>query len=198
MVNASTRWTFFGFLWRISLFLTGVSTIGFSLIGALFRGPSEGVPAGARYGLIWAAAAIVFFAVANYFGQWQMVRRYGRTSDYNPRQSRTVIVNASLQKVLASIEAGLLELPWIIPDSLARSEGTIRAVTRVNLRSFAEEISISGTPENGDKTLLVIESRPRSWGTMADYGKGIENVEELTRAIQQWLGLPAESAQPLA
>ncbi len=187
MDQGPTPWTFRGFLLRVSVFLTGVSIIGFSIIGALFRGPSVGIPAGARYGLIWAAAMIVFFALANFLGQRRMVRRYGCTIDYNPRQSRTAVVNVSLQNALVSIEAGLRGLPWVSPESLSRSERIIRIVTRVNFRSFAEEISISGTSGNGNETVLIIESRPRSWGTLVDYGKGIENVEEIARAVLRWL-----------
>jgi hypothetical protein len=34
---------------------------------------------------------------------------------------------------------------------------------------------------------ITIVSAPRSKGTIVDCGKGLENVEELKRAIETWL-----------
>jgi hypothetical protein len=34
---------------------------------------------------------------------------------------------------------------------------------------------------------VTVASRPRSIGTIVDYGKGIQNVEELKHSIEQWL-----------
>jgi hypothetical protein len=81
----------------------------------------------------------------------------------------------------------MVDLPWLDPQSLQREGEVLRAVTRPSMSSFAETLSVSVTDFGPHEVSISVISAPRSIGTIVDYGKGIENVEELKRAIESWL-----------
>jgi hypothetical protein len=57
------------------------------------------------------------------------------------------------------------------------------------MSSFSENVRISVSDATPDGVSVTISSSPRSVGTVVDYGKAIQNVEELRRAIPLWTGL---------
>jgi hypothetical protein len=106
----------------------------------------------------------------------------------NPPQQRTLIAPVSSPtRVLTRIEEGMADLLWLYPHSVTREGQTLRAVTKPSTLSFSENVSVSVSDADQNKVVVTIVSAPRSIGTIVDYGKGIENVEELRRAIETWL-----------
>lgn len=183
-------------LGRQILVLLLASTLAFTVacvtiyvvLGALVSAASFTPLNGLRKGIV---SGLLFTIVAGLIDYWQrrkVCRRYGLPhSDYAVRQQRTVTLSGTAERAVAQIEAGMQRLSWLYPHTIIREGHTLRAVTRPSLASFSEDVSISVVEVAHSEVAMTITSRPRSIGTILDYGKGIQNVEELKRAIEQWL-----------
>jgi hypothetical protein len=175
----------------LRVFLT--STI---LLAALFAGAAAIIPAlnwsvvhGFRIGTATGTALTIALVAVDCWQRRKVVKRYGIKPDYRARQTRTFTATASSSaRALATIEARMVDLPWLYPQSLQREDRVLRAVTRLSMSSFSENLSVLVTDVGPNEVSISIVSAPRSIGTIVDYGKGIENVEDLKRAIETWLG----------
>jgi hypothetical protein len=124
----------------------------------------------------------------DYVRRRTILKHYGAQPDYSTRQERVVTVNGrTVARTLAQIETGMAALQWLHPQSLARDADVLRAVTKPSWSSFSETICVSVHDAGPNAVAVRIVSQPRSIGTIVDYGKGIQNVEELTREISGWL-----------
>ena len=62
--------------------------------------------------------------------------------------------------------------------------GEIDAKVGFSWRSFGEEIIVRLQKETDNKCLLIVRSQPRKESTVADYGKGVENVETFVHGVR--------------
>jgi hypothetical protein len=164
--------------------LAGLFVAAASLIPALHWSAVHGFRIGAATGI----ALTIALVALDYWERRKVVKRYGVRTDYHTRQRRTFSAPASSSgRALATIEAQMVKLPWLYPQSLQREGRVLRAVTRLSMSSFSENLSVLVTDVGPNEVSISVVSQPRSIGTIVDYGKGIENVEELKRAIETWL-----------
>jgi hypothetical protein len=176
------------FVLRLLLTATVFLTVGFVaaavLSPALRYRPIDGLRIGVASGVTLATVLVAL----DYWRRRKVIRRYGLQPDYSARQQRTLIAPVSSPtRVLTRIEEGMADLLWLYPHSVTREGQTLRAVTKPSTLSFSENVSVSVSDADQNKVVVTIVSAPRSIGTIVDYGKGIENVEELRRAIETWL-----------
>jgi hypothetical protein len=141
-----------------------------------------------RNGLV---AGILFAVIIGLLDSWRrraISKKYGVRPDYDTNQQRRLgLPNTSARAALAQIKSGMETLPWLRPETITVDGSIIRAVTKASMASFSERLSISVNEIGSNETTIVITSAPRSLGTIVDYGKGVQNVEELKRAIEEWL-----------
>jgi hypothetical protein len=160
----------------------------YTLLGALFADPRFTLLSGLRNGILTGLLFAVVVGLTDYWQRRRISRRYGlQRSDYAVRQQRTMTLSGATARVVAQIEAGMRTLPWLYPHTVVLDGHTLRAVTRPSLASFSENISVSVAAVGHAEVAVTVASRPRSIGTIVDYGKGIQNVEELKHSIEQWL-----------
>jgi hypothetical protein len=178
----------------LALFL--VSTVGFAVVlaaayalaGALTANQQLTWLRGLRNGALTGPAFAVTVGFLDFWQRRRICSRYGlQCSDYATRQKRAMTLPGALTRVVAQIEAGMRTLPWLYPHTVVRNGNTLTAVTLPSLASFSEDILVSTAAVGQAEVAVTVTSRPRSIGTIVDYGKGIQNVEELKRAIEEWL-----------
>jgi hypothetical protein len=180
--------TFGRFVIRLFLTVTFLSILAFLAISLFFPVARHRFIDAILRGLAFGVAFTLIVTAVDYWRRRIITRRYGLSSDYSARQERAITVSArSATVALARIEAQIPEVAWIHSRSIERDGQVIRAVTQPSWWSFAEEISLSVEDAGPGLVKVSIVSRPRSRGTIVDYGRAIENVEKLKRDIAEWL-----------
>lgn len=180
--------TFARFLIRLFVTATGLFIVAYLCIAVFIPGVRYRFIHAVRVGIAAGALLTLSMAAGDYARRRTILRRYGLPVDYSPRQKRRISAHGhSAAVAVAQIEAQLPRLRWIHPQSIEREGYVLRAVTHPSWWSFAAEICVSVEEADPNFVDVSIGSRPRSRGTIVDYGRAIENVERLKREIEEWL-----------
>lgn len=76
------------------------------------------------------------------------------------------------EQILARLQNHYLDKDW----NLSENGSEIRLKTTFSWKSFGEKIQIKTEQLQNGSSEVFIESKPRTWITIADYGKNLENI----------------------
>ncbi|WP_414622239.1 hypothetical protein [Calothrix sp. CCY 0018] len=165
-------------------------------LSALFFGVWMGIVYSFQFSNVYIAltsasiAGIVFgfiMAVFSYFSDQRLKKKGIDTSNTNPRQSRKVSVDRTISEVIPICEQAILSLNKAVIKQKDLQTGTIKAKTKMSWKSFGEIIKISTQSVGDNETLIEIKTSPFIPTAVMDYGKGLENVEEIVNYIKSEL-----------
>ncbi len=111
------------------------------------------------------------------------LRKYGITemSDDNLRVNQTKSIHSSLDKT--ELLAKLKSDPIIGKMKMTEVDNGIRITTNATWKSWGEEINILQAPVKGPEFEYQVKSIPKVKMTLLDYGKNLENVNLIEKAI---------------
>lgn len=144
--------------------------------GEIYTGAIAGLFAGITFGL--------FNAAFSYFFDQKLKKKGIDTNNTSPRQSRKVSVDRPVSEVMPVCEQAILSLNRAVIKEKDLQNGTLRAKTKISWRTFGEVIKISTQSPGDNETLVEIKSSPFIPTAIIDYGKGLENVEEIVSYIK--------------
>ena len=171
-------------------------TVGKRLQTALRTGVPVGIAMGAVYyfqhrqvvALIGGVAAGLLFGIAMAFLQWRGERRLQRlgltVGDMKPIQERTILMSCDQNAALQKAKEAQVVIRKLRVESIRVQDSQITASAGITWQSFGERISVDVQPTSAG-ALVHVSSRPRISSTVADSGKGYENVELFSKALLQ-------------
>jgi len=148
-------------------------------LGNVYTGSIYGLSAGIVFGL--------FNAAFSYFADQRLKKKGIDISNTNPRQSRKISVDATVNEAIAVSEKAIISLNRSVIKEKDLTAGTIKAKTKITWKSFGEVIKISAKSLGDGQTLIEIKNSPFIPTNLIDYGKGLENVETIVSYIKSEL-----------
>lgn len=117
-------------------------------------------------------------------GERRLKRRGFTAISMEPMQKRHLETNRSAEEAFDAALAALHEIRKF--RSVDADPQTQKMVAKIGMtwQSFGEHVSVEITQRPGPVTCVMVSSRPRMQSTVADYGKGVENVEAFVRAFR--------------
>lgn len=103
---------------------------------------------------------------------------------YEVEQYREFLVQAEFEKTLSTCHSALNLIKKSKIKSVDRINRVVTASVGISFRSFGEKMKFSIKEVSPKLMRLSIESKPRFWGTSADYGKNYENVEVVSGYVR--------------
>ncbi|MCQ3829161.1 hypothetical protein HXX02_06865 [Microbulbifer elongatus] len=109
---------------------------------------------------------------------------------YDLEQYRELHVYAEFETVLATCLSAVKTIKKAKVKNIDRINRVMTAKVGITFRSFGENIQIALKEVAHKSVTISIESKPRIWGTTADYGKNYENAEIISDYVKA--SLPTE------
>jgi hypothetical protein len=99
-------------------------------------------------------------------------------------QERSVSIRGDFERVYnASLEV-MARLPKANIVCEDRTKGEIVGKTKGSLQSWGELVTVKVSRVDDSQSSIRVRSEPKVKATKIDYGKGVENVEAVLKAIQ--------------
>ncbi len=155
-------------------------TIGYMIFLAAFETGSTDI----RRSVIKVAMSTIVFLIV-YLLAGKLFRKFGFIKEeISPIQTASVELNLNWDSAFDKCVNSLIRFgAKIESDSKARPE--IKATTKVNWRSWGEQITLRLVEVADHKVRIDISSTPRFEATVYDGGKGRRNVEEIVGYLRQ-------------
>jgi len=134
-----------------------------------------GLTAGLLFGL--------FMAWNQQRGEERLRSRGLNADDMRPFQEKSVRLLLTPEAAMERARSALTSIRQLNTDSVQVTTNRIVATTGMTWQSFGERITVEVRPEEAG-SLVCISSRPKVRTTVADSGKGRENVEVFAKALQ--------------
>jgi hypothetical protein len=164
---------------RVYLIVFAGAGLPFGLYSALVSGSaSRGVESGAIFGLAFSVV----------IGTAAVLGHRGRRGRISPRQELAIRLDADADSVREYAVQVLCEVSSR-PASLSGEGRRVEARTPTSWRSWGEALAVE-LRTAGSATDVVISSRPVVQLTLADYGRGRDNVEAISRGLERQLLTP--------
>ncbi|MFI9507041.1 hypothetical protein [Nocardia sp. NPDC052566] len=145
------------------------------------KDPGGAVVAGVVAGLIFG----VFMAVV--MGSWHVIsaRRAGvPDAAYGPVRQHASIVLASDANEAFDAAVRVIEASGATVKQRDPVRGRIEARTGLTWKSFGEKLDVTVLPQDQGRCEVRIESRPRVPSTVVDYGKNLQNVQNIDQKLR--------------
>jgi hypothetical protein len=102
-------------------------------------------------------------------------------------ETQTITLDYRWEKVFYAVEQATLNIRGIKISSSNKITKTISLKASVSIRSYGENITISLTPIDDEKTSMTISSVTKAGGYVADLGKNRKNIDSILDEMTKYL-----------
>ncbi len=165
----------------VFLFMLSVSTI----LAIPYFGFLRGIAFGIVGSISWCLFVLPILILLDYISLRKVFNKYGRF-DYNIKQFRELRAKQKFDDVFEHALAAVKKLKGI-KNIAIKGQGLIKAKTKMNCKTFGDDIEIKLLHEPTEEILIHIYSKPLVKTTIIDYGKNYENVEIICANLREQL-----------
>ena len=125
-------------------------------------------------------------------GIFQLMDKLGRSnlthenkdSDlaHEVEQAREIFLIGSVEEVRREAYEGIRKINGV-KINYGIDSRVIKAKTSINWKTFGDKINVAIESYKLDIVKVTIESKPKVWGTTMDYGKNFDNVEIISKHL---------------